>query len=202
ERGGGVMEGVEVERAVKATREQPLELRGEHQPPAVYGEVQRLDAETVAPEHQPAGALVPQCEGEHAAQVADEVEAVLLVEVDQHLDVAPCPEEMPPRAEPGSQLAVVVDLAIADDAHRAVLVAHRLLPAGQVDDGEAPHPHDERTGGDQAAVIGSAMIERVAHRRCTGTGRGGDVAPIKVELSGNSTHRGLSSTQAAAGKRQ
>src|SRR5207249_4914787 len=106
---------LEVELPLHPTRDQAFQLRREHQPPSLDGEMERLDAEPVAPEDQPPGALVPQGEREHTAQVADEVDSVLLVEMHQHLDVAARPEEVPPRAETRGQLAIVVDLAVAHD---------------------------------------------------------------------------------------
>ena len=67
----------------------------------------------------------------------------------------------------GAQRTVVVDLAVEDDLHRAVLVRHRLPPLGpQVDDREPPvrernHAVVRRPG---RAVIRPAVHHRVAHR--------------------------------------
>ena len=60
-------------------REQRPDLGGERDAPAVGPPVQRLHAEGVAGGDEPAPALVPEREGEDAAQVANAVEAVLLV---------------------------------------------------------------------------------------------------------------------------
>src|SRR5205807_8909878 len=90
------------------------------------GVVQGLDAEPVSREHEAPALRIPQGEGEHAAQLVDEVRAVLLVEVDDDLGVAPRGEPVPLRLEPPLELLEVVDLAVEDDLDGAVLVPERL----------------------------------------------------------------------------
>jgi hypothetical protein len=48
------------------------------------------------------------------------------------------------RLEILAQFAIVVDLAVQDDLHRAVLVADRLVPGVEVDDRKAPKAQAER----------------------------------------------------------
>ena len=62
--------------------------------------------------------------------------AVLLVGVDDHLGVAASGEPVAEPLEPLPQLPEVVDLAVERDPDRPVLVAHRLVAAGQIQDGE------------------------------------------------------------------
>ena len=52
----------------------------------------------------------------------------------------------PAALELGAQLAEVVDLAVEDDADRAVLVEDRLVAARQVDDRQAAHPQGDARG--------------------------------------------------------
>ena len=67
--------------------EDRLDLRPEQQPAAGYRPVERLDAEAIAREQQPAARGVPDGEGEHAAQVLDAGVAPLLVGVDDRFRV-------------------------------------------------------------------------------------------------------------------
>ena len=75
-----------------------LQLGAEVQALGGRGVDQRLDAEAVAREHEPAPAGVPQGEAEHAAEALDAVDAQLLVEVDDDLDVRALRKRCPPAA--------------------------------------------------------------------------------------------------------
>jgi len=74
--------------------QQRFYLRAEEDRPVGHGVVEGLDPEPVPRQHQPPFAPIPDCHGEHAAQVLDEVSTVLLVEVDQDLGVAVAGEVM------------------------------------------------------------------------------------------------------------
>ena len=72
-------------------------------------------------------APVPDREREHAAEAVEAVDPPLLERVDDHLGVGVVgAEAMAGRLELGAELGVVVDLAVEDEPHRAVLVRHRL----------------------------------------------------------------------------
>ena len=64
--------------------------------------VERLLAKPVARQQQPPGGPVPQREGEHPAQPAHAVVAVLLPRVDDHFGVGRSPEAMPASDELGA----------------------------------------------------------------------------------------------------
>jgi hypothetical protein len=66
---------------------------------------QRLLAHPVARDEEPTAAAVPQGEGEHAVQVADAVDAVLLVEVRDDLGVAVGGEPVAARPQVPPQLS-------------------------------------------------------------------------------------------------
>jgi hypothetical protein len=108
------------------------------------------------------GARVPEREGKHPAQAGDEVFAVVLVEVEQHLDVRLGAEGVAV-LQLFAQLAVVVDLPVGDDADGAVLVEHRLRAAGEVDDRQAAVAEGDRAIGVEAFAVGAAVGERVGH---------------------------------------
>src|SRR5690242_15119321 len=63
----------------EATREQRFDLGGEDQATANVRVKQRLDAELIAREKEPSGALVVNRERKHAAHAQEEVVAIMLV---------------------------------------------------------------------------------------------------------------------------
>jgi len=107
--------------------EDRLDLRTEQEQAAGHGVVEGDDPEVVAGEEEPAPLGVPDREGELAVEMEDEVLAVLLVQVDQHLDVGVGAEDVAPLAERVAQLPVIEDLAVADQDDGAVLVVDRLI---------------------------------------------------------------------------
>jgi hypothetical protein len=126
---------------------------------------QRLDAEAVACEHEPARAGVPQRDREHAAQPHERPGALRLVEVPDHLGVAARAEAVPARLELAAQLGVVVDLAVLRHGDGALLRGDRLVAVLEVDDGQAARIEHDRPDRRAAVGVGAAMAERVAHRR-------------------------------------
>ena len=98
--------------------------------------MQRLDANPVAGDEQLLGARVPDRERKHPAQFVHAHLAEVFVQVNDGLRVAVCAELVAFGFEPVAQLGKVVDLTIEHDPHRAVLVAHRLMAAADIDDAE------------------------------------------------------------------
>src|SRR6185295_8485227 len=62
-----------------------------------------------------------------------------------------------------TQLSIVVDLAVEHDRDLSSLVEYRLLPAGQVDDGEPPHREADAALVQMAIAIGAATTNRGVH---------------------------------------
>jgi hypothetical protein len=125
--------------------QQRLELRAEHQRLGGEGPVQRLLAQPVARQQQPATLRVPECQPGHGVDPRQQRVPFFFVEVHQHLGVGLRREAMPLADQFVAQLAVVVDLAVEDDDHRAVLVGYRLPTRRQIDDREPPDPQRHRT---------------------------------------------------------
>ena len=164
------------------------QLRGEPQAPAPGGVVHGLLAGAIARQQEPPARRVPQGEGEHAAQARQAVEAVLLVEVHDHLGVGARTEPVAAPLEVRAQLAEVVDLPVGDEHERAVLVAERLVPFGaQVDDRQAAMAERDRPGRVEAGGVGAAMRERVHHRA---HGRGVVRARVcAIEIAADAAHQ-------------
>ena len=143
--------------------EQRLDLGCARKSALVAAVIQRLLSEVIARRQQAATLRVPQHEREHAAQVIEQAIAIALVQRDDDFAVAVGQEAVAVALELAAQLAVVVDLAVADQPDRAVGVVQRLLSAGQVDDRQpAVSERDERIVIDPFAVR-PAMGQRIQH---------------------------------------
>ncbi len=165
-----------------------LDLAGEAQPPVLWIEVQRLDADVVHRQDQLPGVAIPQGEGVHAAQTVEHRQAALLVEVHQRLGVAARAEDVPLGRQSGVQFEVVVDFAVEDDGDTAVFVEDRLIPARHVDDAQAAHPQGDAGGVEEAVTVRPAMGDARGHGACQGRVEGR--ASVQVDDASNATHGG------------
>ena len=98
--------------------EQALQLAGEEQPARLVAIDQRLFAQPIAAEDQPAAVGVPDGDGEHAVQMREALRPFVLVEVDDGLGVAVGAELVARAFQPLPQVPVVVDFAVEDDPDR------------------------------------------------------------------------------------
>jgi hypothetical protein len=110
-----------------ARREECLRLRGEVQGVTPARVVEGLDPEAITRGEEQAVRLVPEHEGELAAQVSQAVRALLLVEMEDDLAVRARPQPMATIGERALVALVVVELAVHDDVERLVLVGDRLV---------------------------------------------------------------------------
>ena len=115
-------------------RDQRFDLAREIEDAVDFRVVERLDAKPVAGAKQRVGRFVPQREREHAAEFLEAFDAPLLVRPQRDLGVRGGAE--PAATKLGSQLDVVVDLAVVGDP-AAVAVGHGLVAGREVDDGQA-----------------------------------------------------------------
>ena len=79
---------------------------------------------------------VEQNDGELTIQLLQEADAVLLIEMDDHFDVDGGTKAVPAPLQVMPQVAMIVDLTVAEHDDRAVLVFDRLPAAGKIDDGQ------------------------------------------------------------------
>ena len=120
--------------------------------------VERLDAELVPGAEQLARPAVPDGEGEHAAEPVHHVRADQGVGLQQHLGVAARPQHHALLPQLGSQLQVVVNLAVEDHPVALVGRPHRLMAAlRQVDDGQPPEAQRDIVIGVEALIIRPAV---------------------------------------------
>ena len=83
--------------------------------------------------------------------------------MDDHFGVRVGAEPVPPRLELGSQLSVIVDLAVEHDPYAAVFVGDRLMAAGDVDDAQATDPQDRRGIDMDPVIVRPAVAQRLRH---------------------------------------
>ena len=95
--------------------EDRLQLRAEEQVTAALRNVQRLDANAIARQHQPAFGIRPQRDAKHAAQPAEAIRVPFQEGVQNGLGIAVADENVPQRFQLAAQLHVVVDFAVEDD---------------------------------------------------------------------------------------
>ena len=147
-----------------SVRHQRLELGSEQQLPIGQQRVvKRLYPEAVAREKQRLRLLVPQREGEHAAEALHARLAPLLPRVNDDFGVAARMEPVTGGREFRDQRLIVVDLAVEDDADRAVLVVQRLLARREIDDRESAVPESDARREVHSAFVRAAVMLRLVH---------------------------------------
>ena len=98
-------------------------------------------------------ARVPQGKGELSFQVLEEVKPVLLIEVQDHLDVAGCPEAVSAFFQVCLDLLVIEDLTVGADMDCRVFIGHRLRTCGEIYYGEPPVAEDNRIVPEDALAV-------------------------------------------------
>src|SRR5439155_17365743 len=125
---------------------------------------ERLDAEAVAGEEEPAPAGVPERKGEHSVDGGEQALAFFFIEMDDHLGVGAGAKAMAPRLQPRAQGLEAEELAVVREPDRAVLVRHRLAARGaEVEDGEPAVGEAETAVAVEALVVGPAVGEGARH---------------------------------------
>jgi len=174
-----VGEGVVVGAGVEGVGlEEGFGLAGEEESAGGVGVVEGFLAYAVAGEEELLFGLVPEGEGEHAAEVGGAVGAVLFVEVEDDFGVGLGAEAVAGGLEVAAEGFEVVALAVVDEVEGAVFVGHGLVAGGEVDDGEAAM--GQAAGGGvgvevDAAAVGAAVGEDGGHAREFVTRGGGGV---------------------------
>src|SRR6266851_388870 len=95
-------------------REDGLDFGSKDQPAIVLIIIERLDADAIARQHELFTLAVPQGDGKITFDLVDEIEPALFVEVKNSLAVGARSIRVPPLFQTGSQLLMVIDLAVED----------------------------------------------------------------------------------------
>ena len=112
--------------------------------------------------------------------------APFFVAVNNHFGVRICAKTMAAFFELSAQLFEIVNLAVKNDPHCFFGVRHRLVAAGQIDDGKPPKAEANRAIEKVALVVGSAMANRFGHS--PDRFRFHRLVPGKVKLAANAAH--------------
>src|ERR1700680_786180 len=137
--------------------EERFNFRRERKKSAIRVVVDRLHAQPVPREQQPAFPAIPDGEGEHAPEMLDSIIPILFVSVENRLGVRLRPECVTRRNQIGSQVAVVVDFGVEYDCGRAIFIENGLLATFQINDAEAAESESYPAFDKEAFVIGPAM---------------------------------------------
>ncbi len=166
--------GLRVDVAAEAACAQGSDGGGEGDLSVADGVDQRLDAETVADQREGLRGIVPDAEGEHAAEAGDEsVDAPLLITAQEDFGVAMGAESVAAFFEFLAEFEEIIDAAVENQADFAVVGEHGLVAGGaEVDDGEAAVAEIGSGPVGGAFGIGSAMAEGVDHGADGGLVRG------------------------------
>jgi hypothetical protein len=170
-------------------RGQRLHFRRETEHPAGRGVHQRFLPHPVPGKDELVAPDVVEGDRERAPEMEHEIRAVLLVEMGDDLAVAVAAQAVAAPGQAGSELAIVVDLAVVDTDHGLRAVRERLVGTSRVGDGE-PRA-DQAAAGDQPDPPGvrPAMGEPSRHlaqgRR---VGRPGRVTREGARYSAHSQH--------------
>src|SRR5574340_1120750 len=122
-----------------------------------------LDREAIARHEKGFAVAVVQRKGKHAAKAPHAVLAPGLPTVDDDFGVTAGMEDVAERLKFWHEFLIVVDLAVKDDRHRAVLVEQRLLAGGDVDDGKPPMGERDARPEVVAALIRPAVARSEEH---------------------------------------
>jgi len=83
--------------------------------------------------------------------------------MNDYLCVAVCPKAMPFGDEPSAQLDIVINLTVEHDPQRVVLVAQRLVAAGDVYDGEPAKSQRRVVVNIESVIVRSSVRDDVGH---------------------------------------
>src|SRR4051812_20349260 len=95
-----------------------------------------------------------------------------------------------------AQLTKVIDLAVKDQLDHAILVGHRLVAAGQIDNRQAAHSHTNMLADIKAIAIRPTMMDRMIHsldQAALNRAR-----PIGMQMPTDTAHRYTTSFGSAA----
>ncbi len=169
---------------------QRLGLAGEQQQAVAFVQVQRLHADMIDGQHQTMCVCIPQGKGVHAAQMPEQVKAIVLVQVDDGFAIAGGVRLVPALHQRLAQFAIVINLAVKHQRDAAILVVQRLVAAFHVDDAQAAHAQRHIPPAVKAVAIRPTMPDQVRHRAHQRRVR--PLAPCQVHKSTNAAHISLS----------
>src|SRR5262245_49792290 len=125
---------------------------------------ERLLSESIACHKQLLPPPVINREREHPFEAFDASRSKLLVGVQDRLRVGRCLKTVSPCFQERPERAVVVDFSVEGNPAGAILVAHRLMSASAIDDGQATVPKCDTILGVESFTVRAAVGKRRRHR--------------------------------------
>src|SRR5262249_20318531 len=132
-----ITNGVRVHSGVEpSVTQNRLELRGEQEAAREIGVIRRLDAEPIACQEELPSACIIERKGKHSVKTRETLRAQILIEMEDHLAVRFRPKPVPSGEQLFAEWLIVVDLTVADQDERAILILERLMASSHIDDAE------------------------------------------------------------------
>ena len=143
---------------------QRLDLRTKGKRRVGLAIVERLDSYSIPSQEQRPLVRIPNREGKHSAEMLEALNTMFLVQVDDYLCISSGSKGMASLEQALTQFREVVDLAVKDNPHASILIAHRLRPAAaQIDNRKAPVSETHASTNILAFTVRSAMCDNVYH---------------------------------------
>ncbi len=120
-------------------------------------------SEVVSREHQCLCFAVPQSEAKHPSQLLHAVRPNVLIEMENDLHVRARFEDVSAPNQLLPQGWGVVNFTVTDEGNRAVLVGHRLVTGGDVNDAQAPLPEGNVAFGPETILVRAAVSHHLRH---------------------------------------
>src|SRR5271168_1569256 len=114
--------------------ENALQFRRKEEVVAAFSDIERLDADAVAGEHQPLPGIAPDGSREHAAQPLEASGVPLEKCLQDGFGIAVSLKTVAEQLKLAADLKVVVNFTIEDDDRVAIFGKNRLIAACQIDD--------------------------------------------------------------------
>src|SRR5215203_3166801 len=114
-----------------------LDFRSKGEQTAVPEVVERLDSQPVARAKELLRVAVPDRKRKHSTELLHAIRAVLFVSVEDRFGVTAGDVAMAGGFQIDADIGMIEDFAVVNDTEGAVLIGHRLMAGGYVDDAES-----------------------------------------------------------------
>ena len=179
-------ERLDIDRRSKAVGEQRLHFRPEEKSILERRVVERFDPQSIPRQNESAPTRIPESDRKHAVEVADEVEPVIFVQVDEDLGIGACVKVVAACFQLAPEFGDVIDLAVVNRPHGPIFVVDGLLAGVEIDNREAPHGEADVTLEIDAVVVRTPVDEGRTH----GGDRRGLHGPLAlaIDLTDDAAH--------------
>jgi hypothetical protein len=125
--------------------------------------VERFLPQAISSEDKAGSANVPQSDPEHPAQMLEQIEAFLFIEMDKDFRIRTTLKHVSLGLKHGTEFPKVVDLPITDNPHGLVFVGDGLMAAFEVNDAEPSHSHGNAMASKMSVIVWPPMDLNLGH---------------------------------------